>query len=33
MVLNGKNILKFNEDFIKSNDEDSGKVYILEVDV
>ena len=28
-----KNILKFNEDFIKDNDEDSDKGYILEVDV
>ena len=34
MVLNGKKyILKFNEDFIKSYDEDSDKGYILEVDV
>ena len=34
MVLNGKkNILKFNEDFIKNYDEDSDKGYILEVDV
>ena len=33
MVLNGKkNILKFNEDFIKNYDEDSDKGYILEVD-
>ena len=28
-----KNILKFNEDFIKNYDEDSDKGYILEVDV
>ena len=28
-----KNILKFNEDFIKNYDEDSDKEYILEVDV
>ena len=28
-----KNILKFNEDFIKSYDEDSDKGYIFEVDV
>ena len=28
-----KNILKFNEDFIKDYDEDSDKGYILEVDV
>ena len=27
-----KNILKFNEDFIKNYGEDSDKVYILEVD-
>ena len=33
MVLNGKNMLKFNEDFIKSYDEDSDKGYILEVNV
>ena len=26
-------MLKFNEDFIKIYDEDSGKVYIFEVDV
>ena len=33
VVLNGKkNILKFNEDFIKNYDEDSDKGYILEVD-
>ena len=28
-----KNILKFNEDFIKNYDEDSDKGYIFEVDV
>ena len=28
-----KNILKFNEDFIKNYDEDSDKEYIFEVDV
>ena len=28
-----KNILKFNENFIKNYDEDSDKGYILEVDV
>ena len=34
MALNGnKNILKFNEDFIKNYDEDSDKIYILKVDV
>ena len=33
MVLNGKTISKFNEDFIKIYDEDSDKGYILEVDV
>ena len=34
MVLNGKkNVSKFDEDFIKSYDEDSDKGYILEVDV
>ena len=37
MFLNGfkrkKNILKFNEDFIKNYDEDGGKGYIHEVDV
>ena len=33
MVLNEKNMLKFNEDFIKNYDEDSDKGYILEVDV
>ena len=33
MVLNGKNILKFNEDFIKNYDDDSEKGYIFEVDV
>ena len=34
MVLNGKkNVSKFDEDFIKNNNEDSNKGYILEVDV
>ena len=34
MVLNGKkNVLKFNEDFIKNYDEDGDKGYILEVDI
>ena len=33
MVLNGKNMLKFNENFIKNYDEDSDKGYILEVDI
>ena len=33
MVLNGKNMLKFNEDFIKIYDENSDKGYIFEVDV
>ena len=33
MVLNEKNISKFDEDFIKNYDEDSSKGYILEVDV
>ena len=33
MVLNGKNILKFYEDFIQNYGEDSDKGYILEVDV
>ena len=28
-----KNMLKFNEDFIKTYDEDSDKGYILEADV
>ena len=28
-----KNMLKFNEDFIKKNDEDSDKGYILEVEL
>ena len=28
-----KNMLKFNEEFIKNYDEDSDKGYILEVDV
>ena len=33
MVLDGKNVPKFDEEFIKSFDEDSNKGYILEVDV
>ena len=34
MVLNGKeNMLKFNEDFVKNYDKDSGKGYIIEADV
>ena len=33
MVLKGKNMFKFNEEFIKKYDEDSDKGYILEVDV
>ena len=33
MVLNGKNVSKFNEDFIKNYDKDSDKGYIFEVDV
>ena len=33
MVLNEKNMLKFNEDFIKNYDEDSDKGYIVKVDV
>ena len=37
LLVNGfkwkRNILKFNEDFIKNNDGDSDKEYILEVDV
>ena len=34
MVLNGKRIInKVNEEFIKIYDEDSNKVYILELDV
>ena len=33
MVLNGKNVSKLNEEFIKNYDEDSNKGYILEVDV
>ena len=32
MVLNGKHMLKFNEEFIKNYDEDSDKGYILELD-
>ena len=33
MVLNGKNISKFDKEFIKIQDEDSNKGYILEIDV
>ena len=33
MVLNGKNISKFNKEFIKHYDEDSDKGYALEVDI
>ena len=33
MVLNGKNVSKFHEDFIKNYDEDSDKGCTLEVDV
>ena len=34
MVLNGKkNVSKFDEEFIKNDDEDSNKGYILEIDV
>ena len=33
MVLNGRNTLKFNEEFIKNYDEDCSKGYIFEVDV
>ena len=33
MILNGKKIIKFNENFMKSYDEDSDKGYIPEVDV
>ena len=33
MVLNGKNVSKFHEDFIKNYDEDSDKGCPLEVDV
>ena len=33
MVLNGKNISRFDKDFIKNYDEDSNKGYIFEVDV
>ena len=33
MGLNGKKMLKFNEEFIKNYDEDSDNGYILEVDV
>ena len=33
MVLNGKNISKFDKEFIKQYDEDSDKGYALEVDI
>ena len=33
MVLNEKNVSKFNGELIKNYDEDSNKGYILEVDV
>ena len=33
MVLNGKNVFKFNEELIKNYDEDGNKGYMLEVDV
>ena len=33
MILNERNMSKFNENFIKNYDEDSDKGYILEVDV
>ena len=33
MVLNGKNVSKFNEDFIKGFDEDINKAYIFQEDV
>ena len=33
MVLNGKNISKFDKEFIKHYDEDSDKGYALEVDI
>ena len=33
MVLNGKNLFRYNEKFIKNYDEDTNKGYILEVDV
>ena len=33
IVLKGKKMLKFNEEFIRNYDEDSDKGYILEVDV
>ena len=32
MVLNRKNVSKFYEDFIKNDDENSDKGYILDVD-
>ena len=33
MILNGKNVSKFDEEFIKNYDEESNKGYIFEVDV
>ena len=33
MVLHGKKISKFDEDFMKNHNEDSNKGYILELDV
>ena len=33
MILNERNMSKFNENFIKNYDEDSDKGYILEVNV
>ena len=33
MVLNGKNVSKFDEDFIKNYNEVSNEGYILEIDV
>ena len=32
-ILNGKNVSKFDEDFVKNYDENSNTGYILEVDV
>ena len=33
MVLNGKNVSKFDEDFIKDYEEDGDKGYTFEVDI
>ena len=33
MVLNGKNVSKFDEDFIKNYEEDGDKGYTFEVDI